>query len=146
MIKSILSDKTEIRSSTICGKGTFAKEDIKKSENDIYPWWSLLTKDKAFCYGTIDGVWPITDKEFLGALTEEEFPMQKVYVNHSCDANCGIRGEITVVAMRDIKKGEEITQDYGLLYNEDYSFKCNCGSKNCRGLLQIRLENKRTTK
>lgn len=74
----------------------------------------------------------ITDEYWLGAINEEEFEYQKVYVNHSCEANSGIRGEITVVAMRDIQKGEEITQDYGLLDNDDYSFKCTCGSSNCR--------------
>ena len=52
--------------------------------------------------------------------TKEEFDKQKVYVNHSCDANCGLRGEITCIAIRDIKAGEEITQDYGLLDNDDY--------------------------
>ena len=36
-----------------------------------------------------------------------------LYSNHSCDANLGIRGEITFVAMRDIPAGEELTQRLG---------------------------------
>lgn len=95
----------------------------------------LLTGEEIFHYTNeqaIDGYWPITDNYWLGALNEEEFLSQKVYVNHSCDANCGLRGEITVVALRNIKKGEEITQDYGLLDNDDYAFECSGGSPNCK--------------
>lgn len=98
----------------------------------------LLTKKEVFKYNNeeaVDGYWPITDEYYLGAITEEEFAEQKVYVNHSCNPNCGLRGEITCVAMRDIKKGEEITQDYGLLDNADYKFKCTCGYPNCRGIV-----------
>lgn len=135
MIKSITSKKTEVREISLNGKGTFAIEDIKKGEMIYIRGGHLLTKEEIFHYTNEDcpdGYWPITDEYWLGAVCEEEFPLQKVYVNHSCDANCGIRGEITVVAMRDIKKGDEITQDYGLLDNNDYSFDCSCGSPNCR--------------
>ena len=33
-------------------------------------------------------------------------------VNHSCEPNCGIRNACGLVALRDIKDGEEITYDY----------------------------------
>ncbi len=36
--------------------------------------------------------------------------------------------------MRDIEKNEELTVDYAFIDNEDYSFKCTCGSKKCRGI------------
>jgi len=138
MVKSILSSKIEYRKSNITGIGAFAKTDIKKGEIVYIRGGHLLTKKEIFHYTNEDcpdGYWPITDEYFLGALTEEEFPLQKVYVNHSCDANCGLRGEITVVAMRDIKKGEEITQDYGLLDDNEYAFNCACGSPNCRKVI-----------
>lgn len=138
MIKSILSPKTEIRETSLNGKGTFAIEDIKKGEMIYIRGGHLLTKDEVFKYSNedaIDGYWPITDEYWLGAINEEEFKYQKVYVNHSCNPNCGLRGEITCVAMRDIKKGEEITQDYGMLDNANYSFKCTCGADNCRGIV-----------
>ncbi len=57
------------------------------------------------------------------------------YINHSCNPNCYIktvRGIRTVIAMRDIKKGEEIVYDYSMNGWGDATFKCNCGSKNCR--------------
>jgi len=133
MIKSIYSDKVEKRQSDIDSIGTFAKEDINKGEMIYIRGGYILPKGSAFRYNEADGVWPITDDYELGAIDEKGFEKQKVNVNHSCNANCGLRGEITCVAMRDIKKGEEITQDYGLLDDiENYSFDCKCGSPNCR--------------
>lgn len=138
MIKSILSSKTEIRETSLNGKGTFATEDIKKGEMIYIRGGELMRMEEAYNYvpgECPDGIWPITDEYWLGARSKEEFESQKVYVNHSCDANCGLRGEITCVAMRDIKAGEEITQDYGLLDNSDYKLECTCGSPNCRKII-----------
>jgi hypothetical protein len=56
------------------------------------------------------------------------------WVNHSCDPNAGVQGQITLVALRDIAAGEEICFDYamsdGTCYDE---FDCQCGSPRCRG-------------
>ena len=54
-----------------------------------------------------------------------------VYFNHSCDPNTGMRGVATLFALKNIKKGEEITFDYSTTMWED--FRCLCGSKKCRG-------------
>jgi len=41
-----------------------------------------------------------------------------------------------VVAVRDIKKNEELTCDYGFGYDSDYKqFPCKCSSKNCVGYI-----------
>lgn len=137
MLKTFLSDKTEIKESKTHGLGTFAKVDIKKGDIIYVKAGTVMLKKEAKYYNTNnpDGYWPINDKYVMAGTNEEEFNSQKAWVNHSCDANCGYSGQVSVIAMRDIKKGEEITQDYGLLDNEKYSFKCNCGSENCRGIV-----------
>ncbi|MFA6304696.1 MAG: SET domain-containing protein-lysine N-methyltransferase [Patescibacteria group bacterium] len=58
--------------------------------------------------------------------------MEKPYslINHSCDPNSAIVGINTLVALKDIKKGEELTYDYSTTIDE--SFNCKCGSKKCR--------------
>ena len=60
-------------------------------------------------------------------------------VNHSCNNNCDYNGtglKVWITAIRDIKKNEEITCDYGFGYDEDYKqFRCKCGSKNCCGYI-----------
>jgi len=55
-------------------------------------------------------------------------------INHSCEPNCGMRNATTIVAMRDIAAGEELTFDYAMSDASDYDeFECNCGMSLCRG-------------
>ena len=56
-----------------------------------------------------------------------------IFVNHSCDPNIGIRGRVTVIASRYIKKGEELSIDYSMVETNPYwSIKCSCRSPKCR--------------
>ncbi len=55
------------------------------------------------------------------------------FVNHSCDPNLGLRGQITLVALRDIQPGEEVCFDYAMTDSTSYDeFECHCGSPDCR--------------
>lgn len=55
-------------------------------------------------------------------------------INHSCDPNCGLLGEIVLVAKQDIAPGEELTFDYGTCDASPYDeFDCACGASRCRG-------------
>ena len=60
-------------------------------------------------------------------------------INHSCDPNCEVDGagyKIWVTAIKDIKRNEELTYDYGFSYDKDYKqFPCKCRSKNCCGFI-----------
>ena len=60
-------------------------------------------------------------------------------INHSCDNNCDYDGKgfkVWVSAIRNIKKGEELTCDYGFGFDKDYKqFPCKCGAKNCCGYI-----------
>lgn len=54
-------------------------------------------------------------------------------INHSCEPNAGIRGQVCVVAIRDIAAGEVISYDYCMTDTTDYDqFACLCGSSQCR--------------
>ncbi len=80
------------------------------------------------------------------------------FINHSCDANCGIKSSDTnspkneernhdddddnnracydVVALGDINHGEELSIDYETFEYEISAFEeCQCGSINCRKTL-----------
>lgn len=134
-MKSIISNKVEIRSSGIDNKGMFAKEHIYPSEIVYIKGGHILTRDELFSSTVINSYLPISDDYFIGAVSAEEESMVKLYNNHSCDPNCGLRGEITFIAIRDIFPGEELTVDYAFIDNEEYSFECNCGSPKCRHIV-----------
>ena len=61
-------------------------------------------------------------------------------INHSCDPNCEVldtsKTKIWITAMKNIKKGEELSYDYGFGFDSNYKdHKCKCGSKNCVGFI-----------
>jgi uncharacterized protein len=59
------------------------------------------------------------------------------FINHSCDPNLGLRGQITLVALRDIEVGEEVCFDYAMTDCTPYDeFECRCGTAACRGTVR----------
>ena len=56
--------------------------------------------------------------------------------NHSCNPNIGFDGSICYIAIRDIKKDEEILLDYAFMETEFQPFECKCGSNNCRKIIK----------
>ncbi len=55
------------------------------------------------------------------------------YINHSCNPNVGLSGQITLVALRDIETGEEVCFDYAMTDGSPYDeFECACGAIDCR--------------
>lgn len=70
---------------------------------------------------------------------EEDFYLSGVseddadFINHSCDPNAGMQGQIVLVAMRAIAEGEQVTFDYAMTDGSDYDeFECHCGAPACR--------------
>jgi len=59
------------------------------------------------------------------------------YLNHSCNPNAGIRGSVTMVAIKNINEGEEITVDYSIIEGDHmWEMECKCGEKNCRKIIR----------
>ena len=60
-------------------------------------------------------------------------------INHSCEPNCEvlwIRIKNLGLCYENIKKGEELSYDYGFNYDDDFkAYPCNCGAKNCAGYI-----------
>ena len=60
------------------------------------------------------------------------------FINHSCDSNCEteiIRGRIWIIALRDIKKGEELAYNYNYDLEDYEDHECRCGSNRCVGYI-----------
>jgi len=135
---SYRSPRTEVRNSRIHGRGLFATADIAKGEivaikGGHIVEGKVLRETIAPALGPVEI--QIDDDLYIAPVTPEEREMSMLYSNHSCDANLGLRGEITFVAMRDIKAGEELTHDWCITDDDTYSMECNCGTPNCRRTL-----------
>jgi SET domain-containing protein len=71
------------------------------------------------------------------ALDASVNPNDLRYINHSCDPNTYLRvcySKVEFWSLRKIKKGEELTCDYGETHH-DGKLPCRCGAKNCRGFI-----------
>ena len=135
---SYRSPKTEVRESPIHGRGLFATADIAKGEVVLIKGGRIVDR-KTLREKITPRLGPVEiqigDDFFIAPVTSEERELSMLYSNHSCDANLGMRGEITFIAMRDIRAGEELTHDWCTTDDDDYSVACKCGAKNCRKTL-----------
>ncbi|MDO8486172.1 MAG: SET domain-containing methyltransferase [Candidatus Staskawiczbacteria bacterium] len=138
---SWMNSKLEVRDTKKYGKGVFAKENLKKDETLFVMGGYILDIEgenrlKGF---SEDKPIEISEDFSFSPLSSKDIElMPQHYVNHSCEPNAGWHGQVFMVAMRDIKKGEEIVYDYAMIiasneYSKSYfKMKCNCGTKNCR--------------
>jgi uncharacterized protein len=135
---SYLSPKTEVRESKIHGRGLFAIAEIAKDEIVAVKGGHIVDR-KTLRQRITPRLGPveiqIDDDLFIAPVTEEERELSMLYLNHSCNPNLGMRGEITFVAIRDIRAGEELTHDWAMTDDDDYSVECNCGAPDCRKIL-----------
>jgi uncharacterized protein len=59
-----------------------------------------------------------------------------VLVNHSCNPNSGIMQNRYLIALRNLRKGEEIYFDYSTTMEEQsFTMRCLCGQPNCRATI-----------
>ena len=66
----------------------------------------------------------------------DEDPREWAPQNHSCNPNTAYSG-LNLIALRDIRSGEELTIDYARFANPDAApFVCSCGAANCRGAIR----------
>lgn len=55
------------------------------------------------------------------------------WINHCCEPNAGMSGQISLVALHDILPGEEVCFDYAMTDGSPYDeFDCRCGAPRCR--------------
>jgi SET domain-containing protein len=131
-LNSYLSPKLEARPISKKMKGVFAREPVQKGE--LLTLWSGVIYSRA-------GYEKLPEKyQTCGIQVEENLFLsprkleEADYVNHSCDPNAGLSGQVSLVAMRDIAVGEQICYDYATSDGCDYDeFDCGCGAPTCRG-------------
>jgi uncharacterized protein len=125
--------------SAIAGQGVHAAEQIAAGE-------AVAVKGGHIVAGPVaaglpdairDSVFPIAEDLFLAALVPAEFDGVMMRVNHSCEPNVGMGGDVVLVAMRDIAAGEELTIDYALFLGDPgFAMECQCGTGACRRVVR----------
>ena len=59
------------------------------------------------------------------------------FINHACQPNCGFRGTVTIVAMKSIPAGTELTIDYSTTEEDPHwRMACQCGAAGCRKVIR----------
>jgi len=59
-----------------------------------------------------------------------------LYSNHSCNPNCGISPQFEMIALKNIKAGEELLWDYSTsMLERHWTMECSCGEKECRKIV-----------
>jgi hypothetical protein len=136
---SWLNPKVEARKSEKHGKGAFARESIYKGERLAILGGDIMWIDEINNLPEALSDYPmqIEERFVLGSRDSLE-PEDTDFFNHSCNPNIGFKGQIFLVAMRDIKTDEELTFDYAMVVSESvgsdivFKMECTCGSENCR--------------
>ena len=117
------------------GKGVFALKDFQKDELILYITGEVaeINNPHSLSKYDLDHCFPFDREGKLYKYVLPNDPWQ--YLNHSCNPNAGIKNNRDLVAMKPIKKGEEICFDYSMNNIDDWTMKCHCGSKNCRKII-----------
>ena len=131
----------KIKKSNIDNKGLYAAKNIKAGRKIINYKGKIITvketeKNKKFDNDKAIYLFNLNNKYDLDG--DFEYNTARL-INHSCNPNCEVEGKglkLWIFALRDIKKGEELSYDYGFGYDKDYKqFVCRCGAENCVGYI-----------
>ncbi|MFZ2389851.1 MAG: SET domain-containing protein-lysine N-methyltransferase [Polaromonas sp.] len=142
------SRRIQTRRSGVHGKGVFALQDLAEGETLIEYVGEVISWKEALRRHPHDPSDP--NHTFYFHIDEDHVIDAKIggnssrWINHSCKPNCEADeegGRVFIKALRNIKAGDELFYDYGLIIDAKYTKKllaeypCWCGAKSCRGTL-----------
>ena len=140
--------RIQVRRSGVHGKGVFATQRIAEGETiieyvgEVINWKEALRRhphdpndpNHTFFFRIDDE--HVIDAKFVGNSAR--------WINHACEPNCEadeVDGRVFVRALRDLKPGDELFYDYGLVIDARLTpklkkqYECRCGSRRCRGTM-----------
>lgn len=134
--KNLKVDKTEIY-----GGGIYSKKNISKGTLlAIFGGYIMTTKEEAKLPISIRDLAHQIHENFVLGVINPKMVQDTDMFNHSCNPNAGFNGQIFLVAMKNIDKGQQVTFDYAMVLHKSkgvktYKMKCLCGLKNCRKII-----------
>lgn len=147
-----------VRKSTLHGNGVFAARDIPAGTRIIDYGGRRITSEQA------DAMHPVNPDDpfhtFFFSLSSGKIidggnrGTDARWINHSCAPNCETQENtagtrVHIMALRDIKAGEELFYDYGLIMDGKITkklqkqYQCLCGNAECRSTM-LALPRKKT--
>ena len=146
--KPTTSKYIEVRESEIHGTGVFARIQLPKGKKVIEYIGEKITKKESE-RRSITLIEKNQGSETDGAVyifevnkrhdIDGNIPENTArFINHSCDPNCEpdvIRNRVWLISTRKIKKGEELSYNYGFDLEDYEEHKCKCGAKKCVGYI-----------
>ncbi len=144
----------KVRYSSIHNHGLFAAKKIPKNKYFIQYIGEIIRKKESTNRGLTQFESSIESNEgsvYIFDLDEKhdldgnfDWNIARL-ANHSCKPNCeahDVKGDIWFIALRDIKKGEELTFNYGYDLEHWEEHPCLCGEPNCIGYI-VRQEDRK---
>ena len=140
----------KVKKSTVHGSGVFATENISKDTRIIEYIGEKIARSegdkrserriKKYLHSKKTGSVYIFELNSRYDIDGSPNYNKARYINHSCNPNCEVeiaQGHIWISSIKNIKKGQELSYDYGYEFDkEDYTdHECRCGSKNCIGYI-----------
>ena len=135
-----------VRSSPLHGRGVFALRPLSRGARIIEYAGDRISHREADDRHDANGdahtmLFTVDSKTVIDATRRGNSAR---WINHSCRPNCEAiadGGRIYIEAIRDIRRGEELTYDYNLRLDEPHTpvakreHACLCGARGCRGTM-----------
>ncbi|MBI4452731.1 SET domain-containing protein [Candidatus Woesearchaeota archaeon] len=119
-----------VQNSKIEGKGVFAGRNFRKGET-VMKWDTSIVFIKRDALKVL-----LNKRKYLvvsnGMYLLAQYPEK--YLNHSCMPNTLEKNHYDI-ALRNIRKGEELTTDYSLDAPPHIKMKCACKNSNCKRII-----------
>jgi len=137
---TVTTEATEnvlVRQSVIHGTGAFARRDLRKGGRVVEYVGEIISKAESV--RRIEA-----DNEFIFTLEGDcdldgKVPWNPArFINHTCTPNCEaeVDGQsVWIIALRDIKAGEELSFNYGYDLENFHEHPCHCAAAICVGYM-----------
>jgi SET domain-containing protein len=142
--KDVAAALYRVKPSEKDGVGVFALRNLKKGtvicdmmkiEKDYFVPWSEYKKIDPVTQAVIMNFCAQDGEGYYGPADLNYLPIP-LHMNHSCDGNVGCDRKGDFVAIRNIKRGDELCFDYALVIsNSKFALRCHCGERKCRKMI-----------
>lgn len=149
-----------VERSSVHGNGVFARRDIAPGERIIEYAGREITWEEAQIRAEIQGG-PHNHTFFFSlangnVIDGGDHGNEARFINHSCEPNCEAieeeDGRIFIYALHEIRRDEELSYSYPLIYEGRHTpaikkaFACRCGAATCTGTMLAPKPRKRKPK